>query len=165
MNRRLQFINLFGVLALAVLCAAQWRRDRDLNLEVGRLDKTRQAQDQKISEEEEAARGVTADLDHFKQQFKEQHNDLENERHKSRDAENEAAKLTAERDQLKESVTNWANAVTRRDALIKEANGRIEDLSTNLNTSIRKYNELVTNYDDVVKQLNETRAKPAGTNN
>ncbi|HEX3797368.1 MAG TPA: hypothetical protein VH413_01605 [Verrucomicrobiae bacterium] len=165
MNRRLQFINLFGVLALAVLCAAQWRRDRDLNLQLGMLDKTRQAQDQKISEEEEAARGVAADLDHFKQQFKEQHNDLENERHKSRDAENEAAKLTAERDQLKESVTNWANAVTRRDALIKEANGRIEDLSTNLNTSIRKYNELVTNYDDVVKQLNETRAKPAGTNN
>jgi uncharacterized coiled-coil DUF342 family protein len=164
MNRQLQFLNLFGVLALAVLCVVQWRHDRELNLEVGQLDKTRQTQEQKISEQAEFARGLAADLEHFKIQFKEQHDDLESERHKARDAENEAAKLAAERDQLKESVANWANAVTQRDALVKEANGRIESLSADLNSTIRKYNELTTNYNGVVKELNESRAKPAATN-
>jgi hypothetical protein len=42
---------------------------------------------------------------------------------------------------------------------MKEANARIEQLAADLNASIRKYNELVTNYNAVVKSLGPTRSQ------
>ncbi len=164
MNRGLQFFNLFGVLALAVLCAVQWQSNRQLNLETNQLEKTRQTQQQKISEQEEAARGLTEDLSRFKEQVKAQHEDLDDAKKKLRETERAVAGLTAERNELRESVTNWVNAVAQRDALVKEANGRILELSTNLNASIQKFNELATNYNKTVQELNEAYAKSAVTN-
>jgi len=164
MNRRLQFLNLFGVLMLAGLCVVQWQSNRQLNLEANQLEKTRQAQQQKISEQEATARGLTEDLTRFKEQVKAQHDDLDDAKKKLRETESAVAGLTAERNELRESVTNWSNAVAQRDALAKEANNRILDLSTNLNASIQKYNELTTNYNSVVQQLNEARTKSAATN-
>jgi chromosome segregation ATPase len=164
MNRALQYSNLFGVLALAVLCAVQWQHDRRLNLQTIQLEKTRQAQQQKISEQEETARGLSTDLADFKQRFKSEHDDLEDAKRKLRENENAIASLTSDREQLKESITNWTAAVARRDALMKEANGRIEELSTQLNASIQKYNGLATNYNNVVQELNDARSKSAATN-
>jgi chromosome segregation ATPase len=164
MNRALQYLNLCGVLVLAALCAVQWQHDRQLNLQTIQLEKARQAQQQKISEQEETARGLSADLADFKQRFKAEHDDLEDAKRKLRENENTVASLTIEREQLKESITNWTAAVAQRDALMKEANGRIEELSTQLNASIQKYNELATNYDNVVKDLNEARLKSGATN-
>jgi chromosome segregation ATPase len=164
MNRALQYLNFFGVLVLAVLCAVQWQHDRQLNLQTIQLEKTRQAQQQKISEQEETARGLSADLADFKQRFKTEHDDLEDTKHKLRESENAVASLAAEREQLQESITNWTAAVAQRDALMKEANSRIEDVSTQLNVSIQKYNDLASNYNNVVKDLNEARSKSAATN-
>jgi len=164
MNRALQYFNLFGMLALAALCVVQWQHDRRLNLQTIQLEKTRQAQQQKISEQEETVRGVSADLADFKQRFKAEHQDLEDTKRKLREGENTVASLTAERNQLNESITNWTAAVAQRDALMKEANRRIEGLSTQLNASIEKYNELATNYDNVVKDLNQARSKSTAAN-
>src|ERR1700743_1766956 len=136
MNRQLQLLNLLGVLALAALCVAQWQRARGLDLQTIQLEKPRQAQQQKISEQEETARGLSADLADFKERFKTEHDDLEDTKRKLRATP--SATLTAERDELRESVTNWVAAVAQRDALVKEANGRIEELSTQLNASIQK---------------------------
>ena len=163
MNRALQFINFFGVLALAALCTFQWQHDRRLNLQSIQLEKIREAQQQKISEQEETARGLSADLMDFKQRFKLEHDDLEITKKKLRENESSVASLTAERERLRESITHWTAAVSQRDALMKEANSRIEELSTQLNASIVKYNELATNYNNVVKDLNEARLKSAPT--
>jgi chromosome segregation ATPase len=165
MNRTLQYVNFFGVVTLASLCAVQWQNNRRLNLETIQLEKTRQAQLQKISEQEEAARGLSADLTDFKQRFKSEHDDLEDTKRKLREDEGVIWTLTAERNQLRESITNWTQAVAQRDALMKEANSRIEEVSTQLNASIRKYNELATNYNNVVKDLNEARLKSVATTN
>ncbi|HWC59543.1 MAG TPA: hypothetical protein VHC44_07590 [Verrucomicrobiae bacterium] len=164
MNRALQYLNFFGVLALAALCAIQWQHDRQLNLQTIQLEKTRQSQQQKIFEQEETARGLSADLTDFKQRFKTEHDDLEETKRKLRENETAAAALTLEREQLKESITNWTAAVAQRDVLMKEANSRIEEVSAQLNGSIRKYNELATNYNNVVRELNEARAKSIATN-
>lgn len=164
MNQRLQFLNLFGVLALAALCVVQWQSNRQLNLETNQLEKTRQAQQQKISEQEQTARGLSEDLTGFKEQVKTQREDLDDTKKKLHEREGAVKGLTAERNELRESVTNWANAVTQRDALVKEANRRILELSTNLNGSIQKYNELATNYNSVVQELNDARIKSAPTN-
>lgn len=164
MNRQLQFLNLFGVVVLTALCVAQWQHDRKLNLQFNQLEKTRQVQEQKISDQEKAARELSEDLARFKEQVKTQHDDLEDTKKKLHEAETGVSTLTAERDQLRESITNWMNAVAQRDALTKEANSRIEGLSTQLNASIEKYNELATNYNAVVKDLNEARMKSNATN-
>ena len=165
MNRRLQFLNLFGVIALAVLCVVQWLRDSRLNLEVNQLGTTRQNQQQKISRQEEDLYELSDDLARLKDQVKAEHDDLEATRLKLRASENMVAGVSAKRDQLRESVTNWAAAVNERDTLLKEANGRIQSLSEDLNSAIRKYNELTTNYNSVVKDLNECRTNKPPANN
>jgi chromosome segregation ATPase len=170
--KRLGWINLVGVVALAILCAVQWQRDRRLNLEVNRLEKERQAQQQKISEHEKTASGLNADLTRFKEQFKEAHADANDARTALRKTEEEKSQLLRERDQLKASVTNWAAAVAARDESLRDLNARLRDattrlneslvkfneLATNYNASIQRFNDLATNYNSVVTQLNELRA-------
>lgn len=175
--KHLHWINLVGVLVLAALCVAQWQANRRMNLEVNRLEKVRQTQEQKISEQEKAASGLNADLMRFKEQFREAHADASEARQSSRKLEGENSQLLREREQLKVSVTNWAAAVTARDESLKEANERLRDtasrlnesilkfneLASNYNASIKRFNELATNYNSVVTQLNEARGgKPAG---
>ena len=170
--KRLGWINLVGVLALAALCAMQWQRDRRLNLEINRLEKVRQAQEVKISDQEKASSGLSADLARFKEQFKEAHTDANDARKTVRELEQKHDQLARERDQLRASVTNWAAAVTARDESLKQANERLRDttlrlnesilkfneLASNYNASVQRFNDLATNYNSVVTQLNETRA-------
>ncbi len=66
MNSRLKYLNLFGVLALAALCIAQWQRDRRLNLEIGHLDQTRLQQAAKIDEQAGQVKGLNEDLSQLK---------------------------------------------------------------------------------------------------
>ncbi len=163
---RLHYINLMGVLALALLCVAQWRHNRDLNLEVNRLERVRLDQAAKLSEQQKAVSGVNADLAQFKAQFGNAAEALNDERQKFRGAEREIRQLAAERDQLKTSVTNWADAVAIRDTRLKEAGMQIRRLSDELNASIGRFNELATNHNAVVKDLHDLRAltaKPAVT--
>lgn len=158
MNRVLQYVNLGGVLALAVLCAVQWRQNRTLNLSLNAQEKTRQAQEQKLAEQEKSVRGLNDDLARFKEQVPRIHEELNATKDKFRAAEQLGEKVTAERDQLQASLTNWMLAVADRDARIKEANERITEVVGHLNTSVEKFNTLVTNYNNVVKELNEARA-------
>ena len=79
----------------------------------------------------------------------------------SQAAEGEGRQLASQRDALKASVTNWAGAVASRDERLKEANVRIRQLADDLNASIRKFNDLATNHNAVVKELNELRARLA----
>src|SRR5687767_7951849 len=103
--KRLGWINLFGILLLAALCVMQWHRDRRLNLEVNRLEKARQTQEEKISEKEKESSGLSADLTRFKEQFKEAHADANDARKAIRQMEQKHEQLARERDQLKASVT------------------------------------------------------------
>ena len=159
--KRLQYVNLVGVLALAALCVVQWQRDRNLNLEVNRLEQMRLDQGSKLAEQERAMRGLNSDLAEFKEQFTKAQTELNDARQKIRAAERDGRQLTTERDQLKTSVTNWAAAVATRDDRLKEAGTQIRRLGYELNSSIRKFNELATSHNAVVKNLNELRARLA----
>ncbi|HWN94916.1 MAG TPA: hypothetical protein VNT99_07775 [Methylomirabilota bacterium] len=153
--KRLGWINLVGVLALAVLCVVQWQLDRRLNLEVNRLEKERIAQQEKMAEQEKAASGLSTDLARFKEQFKEAHTDANEARKTIRTMEQQHEQLARERDQLKTSVTNWAAAVTARDESLRDLNERLREASTRLNDSVLKFNELATNYNASMKRFNE----------
>jgi len=165
MNRTLQFVNLGGVLLLAALCVFQWQRDRKLNLDFRQSEKTRQAHEKKIGEQERNLHGLNGDLTQLKEQFGRVHAEAKDSQKKLEVSERDHRQLAAERDQLRESVTNWAAAVSLRDHRLTEANDRIRELADQLNTSVRKFNELVTNYNAVVQSLNEQRGgRPSSTN-
>ena len=157
MSSRFQYVNLAGVLALAILCVIQWNQDRALNLNVNRLEKARIENEQTISEQQKTLAGLNSDLAMFKDQLTGARTELSETHEKLRKVEAENSRLTRERDELRESLTNWMNAVEVRDERLKEANASIQDLADRLNASIQKYNELATNYNSVVKDLNETR--------
>jgi chromosome segregation ATPase len=157
----IQYVNLLGVLVLGALCVAQWQRDRRMNLEVNRLEKARIDHQSMLAEQEQLIQGLNMDLAQFKEEMAKVQTELNETRQKLRVAEREARQLTAERDQLKTSITNWVAAVNARDERLKEANKEIGRLAGELNGSIAKFNELATNYNATVKDLNELRARLA----
>jgi chromosome segregation ATPase len=159
MNGQLKYLNLFGVAALACLCVVQWLHDRRLNLEIKRLDQVRLEQSAKIDEQANQLTGLHEDLDQLKASLATERDLRSQSEQKLQTAETANAQLTLERDQFKGAITNWANAVALRDERMKEANARIEELAAGLNTSIRKYNELVTNYNAIVKSLSGARGQ------
>ena len=104
--KRLQYINLFGVLALAILCIFQWQANRKVNLEVNRLEQLRLGQAGKLDEQTEKIHGLEADLTDFKQRFATAQSEADETRKRLAGAERDVRQLAAERDQLKTSVTN-----------------------------------------------------------
>jgi len=157
--KRLHYFNFAGVLALALLCAVQWRRDVRLNQQINRLERAGAEQTNKLASQEELTRGLSADLDEFKTALTKSQADATSSRQKALAAERQVAQLTSERDQLKSGITNWAAAVTVREERLKQAAREMDRLGADLNASIRKFNELATNYNVVVKELNELRAQ------
>lgn len=157
--KRLHYVNFFGVLLLAALCVAQWQHDRQLNLEINRLEKARLDQVAKLKEQEQDLRDLNADLGQFKESFTKLQTELTDARAKLQAADRAVRQLTAERVELSASVTNWAAAVARRDERLEQTHAQILKLGDELNDSIRKFNELATNYNAVVKDLNESRAR------
>jgi len=157
----LQYFNLLGVILLIVLCIAQWQRDRRMNLEVNQLEKTGFEQQSKLSEQQRLIEGLNRELGQFKEQTMKSQAELSETRQRFRAAEIEVRQLTAERNQLKSSNSNWADAVAARDERLQQANKEIRHLADELNVSIAKFNELATNYNGTVKDLNELRARLA----
>jgi len=157
MNRSLQYINSIGVLALAVLCVFQWQANRRFNMEANRLEKIRIEQAAQIQDQSQKLKGYTDDLESFRGQLTRANVNAGETEKKQIAAERQLQQLKLESEQLKASVTNWAEAVAARDERLKEANQRIVDLSAQLNTNILSYNKLATNYNAVVSQLNALR--------
>jgi len=161
MNRFVQYANLIGVVALAVLCVVQWSANRRVNLEASALEKTRLDLTAKVAEHEKTIKGQAADLDTFREQLTLATTSLKETETKLTKAGREIVQLEGEREQLKISVTNWAAAVTARDERIKEANDRLKQLGEDLNASIRKFNELAETHGKLVKNWNDQQEKLA----
>ena len=155
MKRAVQFLNLAGVLALGVLCIAQWQNNRQLNQEINRLDHLRMDQSKKIDERDQTVQGQVRDLDTLREHLTRLTGELKEAEGKLALSTREAAQLSHERDELKQSVDQWAEAVADRDARLDEANESIHTLAGRLSDAILKFNELATNYNQAVTLLNE----------
>jgi chromosome segregation ATPase len=164
MNRRLQYFNLIGVLALAALCVFQWRMNRRLNLQINRLEKTGISQTAQFNEQSKKLKGTSEDLETFREQLTRANVNLKEQTNKSASNETKIEKLTAERDELKNNLSKWTNAVVERDQRLKENNAQIQKLADDLNNAVKKYNQLATNYNAVVKDLNALRGQSTQTN-
>jgi septal ring factor EnvC (AmiA/AmiB activator) len=158
LKRALPMLNFFGVLVLAVVCVVQWQRDRALNLEIQRLEKTRQQQEAKLAEQEKAARGLNEDLGQFKQRFQQIHGEATGSRTNLQRLERDHRQLIGERDQERDAqLKEAASQIRDLSARLNESVTRYNQLTTNYNAAIQRFNELATNYNSVVEQLNAAR--------
>lgn len=164
MNRGLQYFNLIGVLALTALCVFQWRMNRRLNLEINQLQKTGISQTAQFDEQSKKLKGRSEDLETFREQLTRASLNLKKQTDKSVGNERQIERLTAERDELKNNLSKWTNAVAERDRRLKENNAQIQKLANDLNAAVLKHNQLATNYNAAVKDLNALRSKSAQTN-
>lgn len=153
--RGLQYFNLAGVLALAVLCVVQWHINRALNLQINTLEKDRIAQRARLDEQDAQLKGQLADLDSFREHVKQASQSIRSAESNLVVVRQEAAQLAAERDQLKESVTNWSNAVAERDDRLAKLSGQVQSLASERNEAIVKFNRVAEQQNQVVNDLNE----------
>ena len=172
MNHVISGLNFLGVLALAFLCAAQWRTNREMNLQVNALDQTRIANEAKIAEQETAIKGYASDMEELRSRLQTTEASLKEETDKTakltldnQRLTDERDQLSTERDQLRESLKSWEAAVAARDEAIKKSDAEIQKLAGERNDAVVKFNQLATKYNDIVKQLNAERAlrRPATT--
>jgi septal ring factor EnvC (AmiA/AmiB activator) len=136
MNRLIEYLNLFGIIALAVLCAAQWQTNGQLNHDVERLDQMRIEQTAKIAEQDATLKQTSSDLDDSRQRLSISESAL-------KDAEVKLAVAAAERDQLKANLAKWTAALAARDDAIRK-------LSAERNDAIQKFNDLANKYNALV---------------
>jgi septal ring factor EnvC (AmiA/AmiB activator) len=132
MNRFIEYLNLFGIVALALLCAAQWQTNSRLNHNAERLERARIEQAAKITEQDTSLKQTTTDLDDSRQRLSIAESAL-------KDAKAILAAITIERDQLKANLQKWATAVAVRDDAIRK-------LSAERNDAIQKFNDLANKY-------------------
>ncbi len=161
MNRFLHYFNLVGVIALAALCVAQWQVNRRVNLEANRLEQIRLDQNTKLEEQGKTLKGYVADLDELRKQLTLTHTSLKETESKNAVTDRQVRQLTAESEQLKASVTNWASAVAARDERLKETYEQIQKSAQERNDAVVKFNELAGKYNATVKDLNTARAQIA----
>lgn len=155
MRRSLQYFNLLGVFALAALCVIQWQANRQLNLEANESEKTRLDQALKLQEQAKTINGYRADLDSFRDQLARANQTQKETDSKLTAAQRDIRQLSDERDQLKTSVTNWANVVTARDEQLKQTSEQLQHLAAARNDAVETFNALAEKYNAVVKDLSE----------
>ena len=157
MNRSLQYVNLLGVMLLTGLCVFQWKTDQSLHFELRRLDRTRVEQSEKIVEQQQEMEGLSRDIGIIKDQFTTIHSNFLNARKELAATELENARLKGEGEQLRSNNVAWKNAVALRDERLAETARQLLSVTEKANDSIRKFNDLATNYNAVVDQLNAFR--------
>ena len=157
MNRFLQYFNFIGIVALAVLCSAQWRTNRRLNLEIFDLEKIRLDQLAKINEQDKSIKGYVADLDELRQRLTLSESALKESQEKFAALATDRDKVIAERDALKTSLDKFTAAVAERDAALKQADEQIEKLAADRDDAVSKFNDLADKYNAVVKDLDKSK--------
>lgn len=153
--KALHLFNTIGILVLAGLCVMQWRVDQQLGGELTALTTKRREQDTLITDQIGQLERLRAELGAVQAKLSTNNVRIEKAEGDLFDARKEVRLLSLERDQLKDSITNWMTAVTLRDERIKEGNAQIRKLADDLTASVLKFNSLATNYNATVMQLND----------
>jgi chromosome segregation ATPase len=164
MSRFIQIVNLVGVLALAALCASQWIQNRALNGLFNEAEKSRLALVEKLEQQGKELQAKVADLDDLRERVVRVNQELQETGEKLRVTDRRLVQLESERDQLKSSITNWVQAVAVRDEQLQKSGAQLNDLMTDRNQIVGKYNELAERHGKLVKDWNDQQARLAATN-
>lgn len=164
MNRFLERVNLVGVIALAGLCAFQWRVNREVNSEVIRLQKAQHEQSAKIAEQAKTIAGQDADLETFRGRLMAAKSKEMELRGKLAESERMNRQLAGEGEQLKSSLANWVAAVNDRDNQLERATADLKSLVESRDVAIEKYNALAKTHNQLVADFNRTATNAAARN-
>lgn len=155
MRLPLPYLNLFGVLVLAILCVFQWNANRALHLESNRLEGLCQTQSQQLDERERINRECHGDLERVREQLTRVTDRLAEAEAALAEARIELGQMSEERDQLRVTVSNWAAAVDARDLQLADAADELKRLGADRNDAAVKFNDLAGKHNELVNQLNE----------
>ena len=172
----LAFFNLFGVIALAALCAVQWQVNSEVNLKAVSLDKTCQEQAQKIAEQDRTIKGNMSDLDDFRRRLELSDKSLRETETKVATLTSDLERTTAERDavaaardqllvqqrKIKAVLDEWIAADKQSQDSLQKANDEIRKLASDRNDAVAKFNDLAGKYNGLVEDFNAMQAKLAG---
>ena len=152
---RLTYLNLFGVLLLGLVCVWQWRSDSHLRAELAARRLQAGEQGRKLAAAEAEKSRLAADLELFRTQLKTQSEELDRQNTGRTDADKKLRQMTAERDQLKNSVTEWVTAVQARDARLAAAAKQCAGLAARLQEAATAHAALSRRADEAIALLNQ----------
>jgi chromosome segregation ATPase len=167
MTRALAVINFVGVVALALLCAVQWRGGNQMARDIATLQITNQHQADTIDQQATTIKENTADLDEFRQRLNASESFLKDLQRQLAVMTGDRDSLAAARDQLQSQIValkgaldKWEAAVKTdeaaikdRDAMLRQANDQLQTLAAQRNDAVNKYNDLVNQYNALAKQI------------
>jgi chromosome segregation ATPase len=154
MNRKLQYLNFFGIAALSVLCVFQWRANSRIDQDRRQLASICQSQRGTISEDERALEADTAAMGDLNGRLTAATGDLLKERSDLAAANHQNDLLTAQCDDLKSALAKWTAAVAQRDAALKQAADEIQKAAADRDQAVKKYNDLAGQYNSIVASQN-----------
>ena len=155
MNRKLNILNFLGIVALAVLCGFQWKKTRDLHTHSVSQEIAIRDLEKRLADREQALKLTQTDLEEFRQKLISTHESLKKEETLTQKLRSNVEQLDLEREELKNAVTKWAEAVRVRDDRLKELSEKLNTLAEERNATVAKYNELATKHNETVELLNE----------
>ncbi len=155
MSRSLAWLNLAGVVLLALLCLWQWRGNRALHLHLASVQVQAAERALKMEELDRHKRGLSADLELFRTQLERASAELRASENRAGRAEQERHQAQALVEELKVQVASWHEAVAARDARLTEANALLQDLNQRLQEAVEQHNALATRYNDTVRLYEE----------
>lgn len=161
MNRFLPWFNLLGVVALALLCAVQWRANRAAHLALHRLERTEVRQAGQLAEQTKTVAGQADDLASLRQHAHRLAEELSRSTAQLAAAKQALHQSTSEVGQLKASVTNWAAAVAARDERLRQAASERRALAGERNAQVEKFNELAARHNKLVKDYHALQQRLA----
>lgn len=159
MNRFLQWLNLFGVAALAALCLIQWQVNRRLNLELNRCEELRLELAGRLAKEAQISADRERDLASFRTHLARLSEEVEKTASAQSTAERDLRDALAARDQLKSSFTNLVSAVAARDERLAEAATQLSALLKERDDVIMRFNELAGRHNSLVEEWNSLQAR------
>ena len=170
---KLNRINFILLVALGTLCVFQWSGENESRRRIGDLQKSRDTQAQKLSEQGESLRAANEDLTGFRTQvvaFKaqtdEQSAQLRGQTAQIARLEEAKTSLTRQLDVWRKGVEDYKAALETRDASIKTLLDQRDQLYAANKTSVERANQAVVSlndlnvkYSDIVTRYNDLVAK------
>lgn len=145
---KLTWINGVGVIALAVLCVAQWADSRRIRTELDGALSDRDAIAGELATARQSVEDQASDIDRFRETI----NDL-----RARLEKAEAGAASGEG--MDQALDEWKRAVEERDARLAEYEQTLNQLAADMEERTKAYNGLADQYNELVEELDErTRA-------
>ncbi len=157
MIKAIQILNLTLALALAGLCAFQWKREKGYNDRIKKLQKSVNEQKVRIDSDSRTIKELEEDNTAFKSQITTLEAANREQENVIRTNSTQLAKIERENETLKVSLEAWKKGVQERDERLNTQNDMLKKLGEQRADLANRLKDAVTRHNEVVKELNAAR--------